>query len=81
MRVKKYIYIIYGNNKALELYNQSLETLLESDCFDFDVKKISKQSGSLGILENVFELDGYIIIDDKHMQIFISTYVRSLKNS
>ena len=37
-RLKKSTYIIYGNCIALSLYGQSLETLLESDCFDFNQK-------------------------------------------
>lgn len=62
---EKSTYIIYGSNDALALFDESLETLLESDCFEFDIREYSKHQNSLDLLEDIFELDDYRIINKK----------------
>lgn len=56
--------ILYGSDEALMLYHNSLDTLLESDCMDFDVVTLETQLGKEPefIVDN-FEIEGYCIID------------------
>lgn len=57
-------YILYGSDEALMLYHNSLDTLLESNCMDFDVVTFETQLGKEPefILDN-FEIEGYCVID------------------
>lgn len=57
-------YILYGSDEALMLYHNSLDTLLESNCMDFDVVTFETQLGKDPefIIDN-FEIEGYCVID------------------
>ncbi len=57
-------YIIYGSQEALALYGQSLEALLESDCYDFDVREYAKGKKTPNLVDDAFEPDGYLVIDE-----------------
>lgn len=62
--VKVTTYILYGSDEALMLYHNSLDTLLESNCMDFDVVTFETQLGKEPefIVDN-FEIEGYCIIN------------------
>ncbi|MEM9884401.1 MAG: hypothetical protein AAF849_00800 [Bacteroidota bacterium] len=58
-------YVLYGSEDALELYRNSMSDLINSDCLDFDVIKYSDKLGySPEILKNIFDIDGFYIIDE-----------------
>ncbi len=54
----------------MKLYNESLETLLNSNCADFGVSKCSKDLGfDPEIISNLFEIEGHSLINEKNYHI------------
>jgi len=64
--LKKTSFILYGSERALLLYNDSLETLLKSDCIDFSVFKCSRTiPPSPAIVTDLFAIDGHSFITER----------------
>jgi hypothetical protein len=58
-----YVYFIYGTNQAIDFFEKSPQFLMDSDCYDFDVVKISKLKDKFQMKDNIIPAERVLIID------------------
>ncbi|MEM8937713.1 MAG: hypothetical protein AAGC64_00030 [Bacteroidota bacterium] len=70
-KLQKYVhlndsaFVIYGSEEALVLFDDSLDALLESECYDFDVREYSAKKNDVDLLDGAFDIGGFRIIDEE----------------
>lgn len=74
-------HILYGSDEALTLFHESPEALFRSDCLDFDVVLFETNPGKEPeILSDVFDIEGYCLIDQNTYDRLHDNLCKKVKN-
>jgi len=57
-------HLLYGSEEAIELYEVSINTLIVSDNYDFDVVCVKQGNLEINFLDDVVPLERFLIIDE-----------------
>ena len=72
-------YLFYGSEEALGLYEVSINTLISSDNYDFDVVCIKQDNLEMSFLDDMVPLERFLFIDENIHNTLHSNLCQKLK--
>ena len=72
-------YLLYGSEEAVALYEVSMNTLIVSDKYDFDVACVKQGNSEVDFLDDIVPLERFLIIDENTFRMLHQNLCQKLK--